>query len=108
MKFYYENNMGDSGFFSEKDIIKAIYTAWNIEANLYLVIDKNIKKIKDITNVCSQLKLIFTPWENNEFNSDLLKEYGYYIVDGEHEGEIRKISTDKIVKYDWSEVKQLI
>lgn len=28
MKFYYENNLGDSGYFTEKDLVKAIYTAW--------------------------------------------------------------------------------
>ena len=44
MRFYYENNIGYSGYFSENDLVKAIYTAWNIEANLYLLND-NIKKL---------------------------------------------------------------
>lgn len=26
MRFFYENNLGDSGYFSEKDLVKAIYT----------------------------------------------------------------------------------
>lgn len=108
MKFYYENYLGDSGFFSEKDLVKAIYTAWNIEADLYLVTDKNIKKIKDFTDFFKQTKIIFLPNEDNNFNSSTLKEYGYYMEDGEEEREIKEINTRNIVKYDWSEVKQLI
>ena len=105
MKFYYENSIGDNGFFSEKDLIKAIYSAWNIEADLYLIIDKNVKKVKDIEH--KQLKSLFFPFEDNEINSKYLKEYGYYMIDGEEEREIRDIKTNEIVKYDWSEVKQL-
>ncbi|APQ78671.1 hypothetical protein [Clostridium botulinum] len=36
MEFYYENSMGDHGTFSENNLVKAIYTAWNVEAGLYL------------------------------------------------------------------------
>lgn len=50
MKFYYDNIMGDYGTFKENDIVKAIYTAWNIEADLYL-----------------DDELIFAPREDNEF-----------------------------------------
>lgn len=106
MRFYYENSLGDSGYFSEKDLIKAIYTAWNIEANLYLL-DDGIKKINwKLFN--QQAELIFAPYEENEFNSEILKEYGYKMEDVEKEREIINIKTGKIVKYDWSEVKQLI
>ena len=45
MRFYYENGMGDSGYFSESKLIKAIYTAWNIEADLWLLND-GVKKLK--------------------------------------------------------------
>jgi len=110
VKFFYENCMGDNGIFSEKDIVKAIYTAWNIEANLYLLTDSNIKKIKDIefygTN--KNAKIIFAPWDSNEFNSDVLEEFGYHMEDGDEEREIIDIKTGKVVKYDWAEVKQLI
>jgi hypothetical protein len=95
MKFYYENCMGDSGYFSEKDLVKAIYTAWNIEADLYLL-NNEIEK------------LIFAPYEENEFNSDILKEYGYKM---EYLGKCREIidiKTNQVVKYNWSEVKQLV
>lgn len=98
MKFYYENCMGDYGFFSEKDLIKAIYTAWNIEAELWLVSDVK-------TN---NHKLVFSPSEDNEFNSELLHEYGYYMADGQKYREIRRLKDNKVVKYDWSEVKQLV
>lgn len=93
MKFYYENCMGDSGHFQENDLIKAIYSAWNIDAHLYLI--------------DNEWKLVFAPWESNEINSELLEEYGYYMVDGEKYREIRSIDTNQVVHYDWSEVISL-
>lgn len=36
MEFYYENSMENHGTFSENNLVKAIYTAWNVEADLYL------------------------------------------------------------------------
>ena len=95
MKFYYENYMGNAGYFCERNLIKAIYTAWNIDADLYLIED-------------NKNNMVFAPNEDNELNSELLKEYGYYMTDGLEEREIRKIGTDKLVRYDWSEVKQLV
>lgn len=95
MNFYYENSVGDNGTFKETDIIKAIYTAWNIEANLYLLVD-------------GDWQIIFAPWESNEYNSDLLESYGYKVIDGEKYREIVEIKTDKAIRYDWSEVKQLV
>jgi hypothetical protein len=106
MKFYYENSMGDYGVFSEKNIVKAIYIAWNIEANLYLVSD-NIKKLTE-DNFNKNTKLIFAPWEDNKLNSAFLSEFGYYMTDGEHSREIRDIATDKVIKYDWAELRKLI
>ncbi len=107
MKFYYENNAGDYGTFSEKDLIKAIYTAWNIEATLYLI-NSDVKKLNIKKDFFKQVKMIFSPWDGNEFNSQLLEDYGYYMVDGDEYREIREIKTDKIVKYDYAEVKQLV
>jgi hypothetical protein len=106
MRFYYENNIDDKGIFSEKDLIKAIYTAWNIEATLYLI----NKEVKHLTprNLRESIKVVFSPLEGNEINSDLLKEYGYYMTDGKEYREIRNIKTNKIVRYDWSEVRQLV
>lgn len=95
MKFYYENNMGDRGIFQEDDIVKAIYTAWNIEADLYLYVDED-------------WQLIFKPWESNEYNSKLLENYGYKMIDREKYREIVDIKSNKVIKYDWSEVKQLV
>lgn len=95
MRFYYDNNMGDHGYFSENNLVKAIYTAWNIDANLYLI--KNNKK-----------ELIFAPYEGNELNSELLNSYGYKMTDGEEYREIVDIKTDKVIRYDWSMVKQLV
>ena len=91
MEFYYENAMGDNGTFKENNIVKAIYTAWNVEADLYL-----------------DNQLIFAPKEDNEFNSELLYPYSYKMIDAEEYREIVEITTGKTVKYDWSEVKQLV
>ena len=97
MNFYYENNMGDSGYFIEDNLPKAIYTSWNIEANLYILDEE-----------ANQEKLVFAPYEPNEFNSDILKEYGYRMEDGEEYREIIDIKTGNVVRYDWDEVKQLV
>lgn len=106
MRFYYQNGMGDSGYFSEDNLVKAIYTAWNIEAELYLL-NKGIRKIdwKSKENpFTKQSKIVFSSMDGNEFNSDVLKEFGYKM----EEGEIIDIKTGNVVRYDWSEVKQLI
>jgi len=97
MNFYYENNIGDSGYFSEDDLILAIFSAWNIEANLYLLDEET-----------NQEKLIFAPYEDNEFNSDLLEEYGYKMIDGDEYREIIDVKTGDVVKYDWDDVLDLI
>lgn len=107
MRFYYENIMGDNGYFSEKDLIKAIYIAWNIEADLYLLNDV-IKKIDFNKSFFNQANLVFSPYKGNEFNTEILEKYGYKMEDVGEEREIIDIKTNKIVKYDWSEVKQLI
>ena len=107
MRFYYINGLGDSGHFSEKDLVKAIYTAWNIEADLYLL-KEGTKKINDYKSFNKQAKLIFAPYEENEFNTEILEEYGYKMEDRGSKREIIDIKTNEIVKYDWSEVKQLI
>ena len=110
MRFYYQNGMGDSGYFSEDNLVKAIYTAWNIEAELYLL-NKGLRKIdwnSKENPFTKQSKIVFCPMEGNEFNSDILKEFGYKMDDGEELREIIDIKTGKIIRYDWSEVKQLV
>jgi len=107
MRFYYGNFSGDTGYFSEKDLVKAIYTAWNIDAELYLLND-GVKKIDFNKSFFDQVKLIFAPCEGNELNTEILEEYGYKMEDREPYREIIDIKTNEIVKYDWSEVKQLI
>lgn len=107
MKFYYENFSGDSGYFSEKNIVKAIYTAWNIEADLYLI-NKGLSKINWNECMNEQCTIIFAPYEGNEFNSDVLKPFGYYMQDGETEREIRRLDNGNKEWYDWSEVRSLI
>jgi hypothetical protein len=107
MRFYYYNNMGDEGYFSETNIIKAIYTAWNIEADLWLL-NKGIRKVSHYELINKQAKLVFSSTESNEFNSDVLKEFGYYMTDGEGRREIRRIDNNQEVKFDWSEVRQLV
>lgn len=96
MRFYYENALGDKGYFQEKELVKAIYTAWNIDADLYIWKDND-----------KFWQIIFSPLDGNELNSDLLKTYGYKIIDGKTEREIVEIKTGKVIRYDWSEIKQL-
>ncbi len=110
MRFYYQNGMGDSGYFSEDNLVKAIYTAWNIEAELYLL-NKGLRKIdwnSKENPFTKQSKIVFSSMDGNEFNSDVLKEFGYRMEDGEELRDIVDIKTGKIIRYDWSEVKQLI
>lgn len=99
MKFYYDNNMGDNGVFYEDDLIKAIYSAWNIEARLYILNNSTKFSLKNI---------VFDPYADNEFNSELLESYGYYMEDGVGERVIKEIKAGKIIHYDWSEVIDLI
>lgn len=94
MNFYYINNNFDDGKFIDDDLVRAIYAAWNIEANLYL-------------ETKNGWRLIFAPHENNEFNSKLLNEYGYKVVDGPKERQIIDISTGKEIKYSWDEIIKL-
>lgn len=107
MRFFYENNMGDIGYFSENDLVKAIYTAWNIEATLYLLND-GVEKIDWNELFRDQCKIIFSPYDGNEFNSDVLKEFGYKMEDRGYYREIIDLETDEIVRYDWGDVEQLV
>ena len=77
-------------------MILAIFSGWNIEANLYILDEET-----------NQEKLIFAPYEDNEFNSDLLKEYGYRMEDGEEYREIVDIKTGDVVRYEWDDVLDL-
>lgn len=70
MKFYFNNSCGDRGYFNIDDLPKAIMSAWNIEAELYIVNGE-------------EKKLIFAPFEDNDFNNDMLEEYGLLIKNGE-------------------------
>ena len=63
------DSYGGYSEFKEDNIVKAIWNAWNYESELYIV-DKNEKR------------LLFAPLESNEFNNNLLKDYGYRIIDG--------------------------
>jgi len=109
MRFYYENSSGDNGVFSEKDLIKAIYSVWNIEGTLYKIpLKTTLRQINDYQGYKILNDVIFSSWDDNELNNELLKEYGYYMIDGEVEREIRKIEDNSLVEYDWSEVRDLI
>ena len=99
IRFYYENYCGDSGYFTmrKNDIPRAIMSAWNIEAELYIVMER-IDKYRE------ECKLIFSPNEDNEINNGWLKEYGLYIKDGEEYRELHYIKDDSLAwqpnKYD--------
>ena len=107
MRFYYQNGMGDSGYFSKNNLIRALFSAWNIESELYLL-NKGIKKINWNEKLSDQAKIIFSPMDDNEFNSDVLRDYGYKMEDREEERKIIDIKTGEIVKYELSDVIQLV
>ena len=56
------------------ELPKAIMSAWNIEAELSIVVEK-IDKYKE------KCQLIFAPYEGNGVNNEYLKEFGLYIKD---------------------------
>ena len=91
MRFFYANEIGDSGYFTLKktEIIKAIMSAWNIEADLSIVTNK-------IGGHQEKHKLIFSPSECNDCNNDWLEEYGLYIKDGEKYRELHNIADDSL------------
>lgn len=70
MRFYYENFCGDNGYFTLKktEIVKAIQSAWNIEASLWVMNGK----IKEP---------LFFPYEDNDVSNEYLKEYNLFIED---------------------------
>ena len=107
MRFYYQNGMGDTGCFSEDNLIRAIYSSWNIESELYLL-NKGVKKINWNEKLLDQAKIIFSPMDDNELNSELLEEYGYKMEDREEYREIIDIKTGEIVKYEWNDIVQLV
>ena len=91
MRFYYENCIGDSGYFTLKktEIPKAIISAWNIEAELNIV-------HKDPSTKKETKQIIFAPMECNECNNDWLNEFNLCIVDGEHFRELHYVSTGEL------------
>lgn len=64
-------------------------SAWNIEAELSVVIEK-IDKHRE------KCQLIFAPYEDNEVNNELLKEFGLYLKDGEIYRELHYIKDDRL------------
>lgn len=105
MKFYYDNFVGNIGCFSEDDLIRAIYSAWNIEADLYLLENSNCTRMKGVEK--GDYKLIFSPHESNEYNSELLESFGYYMKSIGKYREIVRISDNKVCRYEWKDVKRL-
>lgn len=64
-------------------------SAWNIEANLSIVVEK-LGKYQEIC------KIIFSPQEDNDINNEWLSEYGLYIKDGDKYRELHYIVDDSL------------
>ncbi len=64
-------------------------SAWNIEADLSIVVEK-IDKYKE------KCKLIFSSLEDNDVNNKWLEEYGLYIKDEEEYRELHYIKDDSL------------
>ncbi|SEU09935.1 hypothetical protein SAMN05443270_3140 [Lacrimispora sphenoides] len=111
MRFYYENNMGDSGFFTLKksEIVKAIQSAWNIEANLYMVPSGTNNKNLLNQFIHGNIKPILLPDEDNEVINDYLEEFGLYLIDGDEYRELRYIKSGELAidPNDYSDILRL-
>lgn len=70
----------------KEDIAEAIYYAWNYEFDVY---DK------------ASEDLIFAPWEDNDYNSELLKPYGLRVVDHLKHRKLQSIITGEIYEANW-------
>lgn len=107
MRFYYENNMGDSGFFTLKktEIIKAIQSAWNVEANLYTVPSGTNKK----NLLYRDMKAVLLPDDDNVVNNRNLIEFGLCLIDGEEYRELHYIKSGELAidPNDYSNVLKL-
>lgn len=99
MRFYYENNMGDLGFFTLKnsEIVKAIQSAWNIEADLYIV------------RPGTTMKAVLIPDDENDVNNEYLKEFGLYLIDGDKYRELHYIDSGELAidPNDYSDILRL-
>ncbi|WP_394910525.1 hypothetical protein [uncultured Robinsoniella sp.] len=104
MRFYYINSLGDSGHFTLKkaEIPKAIMSAWNIEAELSVVIEK-------IDKYHEKCQLIFSPADENDFNNELLNSFGLYIKDGESFKELHYLKDGSLAwePDNWDGILQL-
>lgn len=99
--------MGDSGFFTLKksEIVKAIQSAWNIEANLYIVQPGTTKK----NLVYNRMKPVLLPYEDNEMSNNYLKDFGLYLIDGEVYRELRYTKSGELAidPNDYSDILKL-
>lgn len=78
-------------------------SAWNIEANLSIVLEK-IDKHQE------KCQLIFSPLEDNDVNNEWLEEYGLYIKDGEEYRELHHIKDNSLAwePNNYEEILQLV
>lgn len=101
MKFYFENRVGDEGYFEEESLAKAIHLVWNYEACLFLCED-------------DKETLIFDPYDTNEEINEILKDYNL---------EVRNVHDSRVLYpadaeenapvedsffYMWDELRELI
>ncbi|QSF43445.1 hypothetical protein [Paenibacillus tianjinensis] len=70
----------------EENIVDAIYYAWNEECRVY---DSNIDE------------LVFDPFQDNKENSEMLRSYGYKLIDHEGKRRLQHIETGEIFKAPW-------
>ncbi|WP_339304399.1 hypothetical protein NST33_18085 [Paenibacillus sp. FSL L8-0435] len=77
---------GEYEVIPKEDLIEALYYAWNYECSVY---------------TRDERELIFSPMDDNEFNSDLLKEYGLSLINGEKLRNFQDIKTEEIFNPPW-------
>lgn len=81
----YDWDDGEFVLLRSNDIVKAIYTAWNFEFDVYEVATE---------------KIIFSGRENNEANSEWLEPYGLRLIDNDGCRKLQNIQTGEIYGED--------
>jgi hypothetical protein len=108
MKFLYVNENG-SDIFEESDIAKAIASAKKVDADLF-VLRNNIEEPllttikKHNPGYQGTPVLVFDKKEDDEYNSELLKEYGVYIEDRI----VKDLRTKEVKSFTENEILKLV
>lgn len=110
MRYYIEGN-GYYLLFSDKSLLRALFSAWNYEANLWIVPPKTTMRQVDNEFTSLDTNWIFSP---GDIHCNGLEEYGYRITTDEEADELYKgenklieIKTGEILDSDDFDLREL-